>query len=234
MRPELATRRKSRRSSKNRPDPVLSKERAGGTPLHCGAQNGHKDVAELLLANQADVNAKDGNYGDTPLQCGAQNGHKDVVELLLASQAASTLTTGSAKLLRSERRAVVNGTWRNYCWRTRATATPTTKLRDAVTLGCEGWLQGCGELLLASNADVHAKNDEGETALHCMARNGYEDVVELLRQHGSNESANPDITVHDRLASLDSFRKAAEGSNTILIWFSARTSTDGRLCTIGR
>ena len=30
--------------------------------------SGHKDVAELLLANKAEVNAKD-NDGETPLHC---------------------------------------------------------------------------------------------------------------------------------------------------------------------
>ena len=36
------------------------------TPLHWAADAGHKDVAELLLANKADVNAKN-NRGETPL-----------------------------------------------------------------------------------------------------------------------------------------------------------------------
>ena len=50
------------------------------------AINGHKDVAELLLANKAEVNAKDNN-GVTPLHLAAFNGHKDVAELLLANKA---------------------------------------------------------------------------------------------------------------------------------------------------
>jgi len=41
----------------------------------------HKDVVELLLANKADVNAKD-NSGKTPLHIAVSKGHKDVVELL--------------------------------------------------------------------------------------------------------------------------------------------------------
>jgi ankyrin repeat protein len=35
-------------------------------PLHEAAMGGHKDVAELLLANGADVNARN-NRGETPL-----------------------------------------------------------------------------------------------------------------------------------------------------------------------
>jgi ankyrin repeat protein len=51
------------------------------TPLHLAAQAGHKDVAELLLANKADVNAKDIN-GKTPLQLAEQSNRRDVAELL--------------------------------------------------------------------------------------------------------------------------------------------------------
>ena len=47
---------------------------------------GHKDLAELLLANKAEVNAKD-NFGRTPLHYGGVFGHKDVAELLLANKA---------------------------------------------------------------------------------------------------------------------------------------------------
>ena len=43
-------------------------------------------MAELLLANKADVNAKD-NDGSTPLHWAALDGHKDVAELLLANKA---------------------------------------------------------------------------------------------------------------------------------------------------
>ena len=56
------------------------------TPLHVAADGGHKDVVELLLANKAEVNAKD-NDGVTPLHCGGVSGHKDVAELLLANKA---------------------------------------------------------------------------------------------------------------------------------------------------
>jgi ankyrin repeat protein len=77
-------------------------------------------------------------------------------------------------------------------------------------LGGKEWPPDAAELLLASKADVNVKNNKGETALRHAARNGYEDVVELLRQHGGHESLTPDIAAHDRSASMESFRKAAE------------------------
>jgi hypothetical protein len=66
---------------KDNPDLVSSKDNDGRTPLHRAAANGHKDVAELLLANKAELNAKDNN-GFTPLHRAAANGHKDVAEVL--------------------------------------------------------------------------------------------------------------------------------------------------------
>jgi len=51
------------------------------TPLHYAAQRGSKDVAELLLADKAEVNAPN-NYGWTPLHFAVYNGHNDVEELL--------------------------------------------------------------------------------------------------------------------------------------------------------
>jgi cytohesin len=47
----------------------------------------NKDVAELLLANRADLNHRDGFFQQTPLFSAAANGRKDVVELLLAKGA---------------------------------------------------------------------------------------------------------------------------------------------------
>jgi ankyrin repeat protein len=69
------------------PDLVFSTDtRLGATPLHFAASMGSKNIAELLLANKADVNAK-AKDGRTPLHLAAQLGHKDVVELLLANNA---------------------------------------------------------------------------------------------------------------------------------------------------
>ncbi len=52
------------------------------TPLHYAAT---KEVAELLLANGADVNAKDN--GVTPLHYAAGAGRKEIVELLITEGA---------------------------------------------------------------------------------------------------------------------------------------------------
>jgi hypothetical protein len=74
---------------KHNPRLVFSKDYGGATPLHLAAMEGHKDVAELLLANKAEVNARAHKLvtGETPLNWAAVYGHKDVAELLLANGA---------------------------------------------------------------------------------------------------------------------------------------------------
>ena len=67
---------------KNSPDLVSSKDEDGFTSLHLAAANGYKEMADFLLANGADVNAKD-NSQSTPLhQAVAAGGeHADLLEL---------------------------------------------------------------------------------------------------------------------------------------------------------
>ena len=56
-------------------------------PLHHATAGGHKEIAELLISEGADVNAKDDEYGSTPLHNAAANGHKEIAELLITKGA---------------------------------------------------------------------------------------------------------------------------------------------------
>ncbi len=70
------------------PDLVFSKDEDGFTPLHLAAANGYKEMAELLLASKADVNAKD-NSESTPLHQAVAAGrqHAELLEVLIARKA---------------------------------------------------------------------------------------------------------------------------------------------------
>ena len=64
---------------------VNAKDIVGKTPLHWAAGNEGRQVAELLIANGADVNAQ--SEMGTPLHFAAAFGHKEIVELLIAKDA---------------------------------------------------------------------------------------------------------------------------------------------------
>jgi len=69
---------------KSHPDSVAGRDKKGQTALHHAARNGRKDIVELLLANKAEVDARD-RYGNTPLSDAATaDGNGGVAELLLA------------------------------------------------------------------------------------------------------------------------------------------------------
>ena len=58
----------------------------GQTPLHHATEEFQKEIAELLIDNSADLNAKD-DEGSTPLHHAVYEGHKEPVELLIAKGA---------------------------------------------------------------------------------------------------------------------------------------------------
>ena len=53
----------------------------GWTPLHRAAGEGHKEIAEVLIAKSADVNAKDQD-DETPLDWAILNKLPEIADLL--------------------------------------------------------------------------------------------------------------------------------------------------------
>jgi len=185
---------------------VFSKDKYGFTPLHWAALAGHKDVAELLLADGARVNATsnkgrvpwyegevnghnavtlfDNNYGFAPLHLAALNGHKDVVKLLLANGADVNANNGGTPLHRAAGHKEIMELLLAHGADVNAKANNgETPLHYAARRG-EGNL---AELLLVHGADINAKSNKGYTPLYIAAREGHRDVVELLRLHGGHE-----------------------------------------------
>jgi len=55
----------------------------GSSALHGAVIKGHYEIATLLIANGADVNARDKKYKSTPLHLAAHFGNEKIVQLLL-------------------------------------------------------------------------------------------------------------------------------------------------------
>ena len=68
------------------PNGIDETDEDGGTPLVRASENGHKDIARLLIAKGADLEKQDGE-GRTPLLGASARGHEAIVQLLIAGGA---------------------------------------------------------------------------------------------------------------------------------------------------
>jgi ankyrin repeat protein len=167
--------------------PSLTPDDSDWTPLHYAAAYSHTNIVELLLANKADVNAKD-RYGETPLHLAASKGEKAIVKLLLATKAEVNARSNSGEtplhlaVISGDKDAVKILLDSNADVRARDTD-GITPLHDAAS----GGYKDVAELLLARKANVNARNIAGETPLHYATSAAQSDMAELLRQHGGHE-----------------------------------------------
>lgn len=174
---------------KDNPNLVASRDDEGHTPLRIAAAKGQKDMAELLLAKGAEVNAKD-NDGYTALILAAREGNTDVAKLLLANKADvnTKADNGETPLIAAARKdhkdivelLLAKGAGVNDVGLSRLT--PLCWAAD------KGYADVV-ELLLDKGADVNAKcgTGSGSTALQLADLNRYKDVVKLLREHGARK-----------------------------------------------
>ncbi len=164
----------------------------GETPLDEAARSGHKDVAELLLANKANVNAKDEN-GDTPLLFAARNGHADVVELLLDNKADVNLKNklGETPLHAAaghgpkEVVALLLSNKANVNAKDERGDTRLHYVTDQRYFGLNGGGEYTGivELLLENKADVNTTDNNFATPLDLALSRRSSKMAEVLRKY---------------------------------------------------
>jgi ankyrin repeat protein len=213
-------------------DPTLALgdvDKFSTTPLIVAAANNHKDVVELLLANHADVNAKD-ILGMTALIYAAGSDYKDTAELLLANKADSNLGDHSnltplfqAALMGHKDMAellLANGADVNSKGKEGSVWSGVTPLYIAA---CNG-AAGVAQVLLAHGADPNAKGHDGLTPLQIAVKNHHDtpdvpqnDVADLLRPQSQEPTTppvaavpSPGVTLEMEQAFLTKYKAALE------------------------
>ena len=138
-----------------------AKNNDGWSPLHSAANQGQKEITELLIAKGADVNAKEGVGRGTPLHYAAYSGHKEIAELLIANGA-----NVNAKM--------DNG-FTSLHW-------------AAIAPNAHEGHKEVAELLIANGADVNAKDRVGGGTQLDWADG---ETADLLRKHGGKTGEGP-------------------------------------------
>ena len=160
------------------------------TALHLAAEDGYEELAEALIQNGCDIDARD-NVNDTPLQSAAIWGYPEIVKLLI--RAGATLD-----LANDEGRTALHSTiyvkqfeiTRLLVERGANLEIPTQHGSTALDLATEGEHWGVAEFLLQHGANPRGGGDDAQwnplcDAIYC----GKEHLSKLLIQKGANIDA---------------------------------------------
>nr|XP_055055276.1 histone-lysine N-methyltransferase EHMT1a isoform X2 [Misgurnus anguillicaudatus] len=151
------------------------------TPLHCAAEEGHKDICHVLVQAGANLDMCDGEQ-KTPLMYACENNHLETVKYLLKAGASTgqkdirgstclhmAARGGHTDVLRyflSTSSIDVNskddGGWAPLTW-----ATENMRLEQV-------------KLLVSAGADVHIRDKEENICLHWAAFSGSDEIAQLL------------------------------------------------------
>ena len=183
------------------------------TALHRAAISGHRNVAELLLAKGADVDARSSAIS-TPLHYAVEQGHKEITELLIAKGAdvnakKSADDTPLHSAVRGGYKDIIelliangaNVNIKNSQGQTPLDMALTNNRSDIVELlvvkGADVTLHTAvlaGDLakvksLIEKEADINAKDASGSTPLHYAVQRRNKDIAELLITSGADVNA---------------------------------------------
>jgi ankyrin repeat protein len=168
-----------------------SDDRIGWTPLHRSTDYGHKEIAELLIANGADVNAKAAITNDdvvTPLDWAIRAKRTEIADLIRKHGGKTSDWLNAGKSIHIATKA-------GHIEAVKQHLAAGTDVNAEDNIGATPLFGAAGkghkeivELLIAEGADVNAKNKYGETPLDLAIARKQTETADLLRKHGGKTS----------------------------------------------
>src|SRR5579863_7228997 len=167
--------------------PATTAEADGTTALHYAVRNDNLDIADLLIANGAPVNAAT-RYNITPLSLACDHGNAAMIERLLKAGADpdGTSEEGQAALMSASLAGKVNAIKVLLTHGAKVNVAEPVKGQTALMWAASEGHTSAVETLIEFGADVKAKSKSGFTPLLFAVRNGEKETVEALLAHGAN------------------------------------------------
>ena len=167
--------------------PVTGVDGEGSTALHHAVRANHLEIADLLIANGADVKAAT-RYNVNPLALACANGNAAMIEHLLkaGADANSASEEGQTALMTAALAGKVDAIKVLLSHGAKVNVQEPVKGQSALMWAAAEGNTAAVETLVEFGADVKAKSKSGFTPLLFAVRNGQKEAVQVLLAHGAN------------------------------------------------